>query len=444
MTKLLVPRRAVGGGRIIRPGENAQAHQFSDRTKKALRSALKNDASEIAQVRSLIQEVTNKINARDTEIQATVKKAEEEITNLGKISAETKTALEAQAKAGSEIQNRLLQLEQTLAGLKEITNKTRAVESVGHKIVNDDRVKEWLKNRGGQKLRVVTNTITELTSGDGGAGDLIRADRLPSIITPQNRTLRIRDLLPKGRTTSNAIEFMQETGFTNNAAVVAEAAQKPESSLSFDLQTAPVRTIAHFIKASVQVLDDVPALQSYIDTRLRYGLALVEETELLSGDGTGQHLLGLIPQATPFDVNRLKVGDTRIDVIRRAMTQLRLSEYRADGIVLHPDDWEEIELTKDDNQDYVWANPRQLAGPTLWGLPVIDSTSLEPGEFLIGAFQMAAMIWDRQDAVVELSTEDSDNFQKNLVTIRAEERLALTVFRPESFIYGDFDEEVSS
>jgi len=416
---------------------------LSPRTKKALRSQLRNDASDMAAVRSLISEVQVKLDNRDKEIAATISKAQEEITNLGKISTETKDALKKQAEDGSAIQARLMSLEQSLAGLKDLTNQRRALESIGTKVSKDAKVQAWLKDRGG-KVRSVVNTITELTSGDGGAGDLIRADRLPGIITPQNRTLRIRNLLPKGRTTSNAIEFIQESGFTNNAAVVAEGAQKPESSLSFELQTAPVRTIAHFVKASVQVLDDVPQLESYIDTRLKYGLALVEEQELLSGDGTGQHLLGLIPQATAFDNARKRVGDTRIDIIRRAMTQLRLSEYVADGIVLHPTDWEEIELTKDDNQDYIWANPRGLLGPTLWGLPVVDSTSLQEGEFLVGAFSMAAQIWDRQDAVVELSTEDADNFQKNLVTIRGEERLALTVYRPESFIYGDFDDIVSS
>jgi HK97 family phage major capsid protein len=295
------------------------------------------------------------------------------------------------------------------------------------------------------RLSAPVNTITSLTSGDGGAGDLIRPDRVPGIIEQRFRRLRIRDLLPVGRTASNSIEFIQESGFTNNAAPVAEGATKPESSLSFELQTAPVRTIAHVMKASVQILADVPQLQSFIDTRLRIGLGIEEEDQLLSGDGTGQNLLGLIPQATDFDTARRRIGDTRIDIIRRAMTQLRLSEYMASAIVLHPTDWEEIELTKESGTGaYVWANPRGLLAPTLWGLPVVDSTALTEGEFMVGAFDVAAQIWDRQQAVVEVSTEDEDNFRRNLVTIRGEERVALTVYRPESFIYGDFDDIVSS
>jgi HK97 family phage major capsid protein len=413
------------------------------RSRRALRGQIKNDATNIAELTKTIGEIRNKIDAKDTTLQAAINKAEEEIKTFGSTLTETKNALAKQVEEATAMQARLLAAEQSLGALKEGSNRRRAVESVGFKVANDEKLKSWIANRGG-KVRIAVNTITELTSGDGGAGDLIIPTRIPGIIQPQDRTLRVRNLLPKGRTNSNSLEFVQETGFTNNAAVVAEGAQKPESSLSFDLQTAPVRTLAHFIRASVQVLDDVPQLQSYIDTRLKYGLALVEEAELLAGDGSGQHLLGLIPQATAFDTSRKKLGDTRIDIVRRAMTQLRLSEYRADGLVLHPTDWEDIELQKDANDDYIWANPRGLLGPTLWGLPVVDSTSLEEGEFLVGAFTMAAQIWDRQDAVVELSTEDADNFQKNLVTIRAEERLALTVYRPESFIYGDFDDIVSS
>jgi HK97 family phage major capsid protein len=133
-----------------------------------------------------------------------------------------------------------------------------------------------------------------------------------------------------------------------------------------------------------------------------------------------------------------------MDILRRAMTQCRIAEYRPSAIVLHPTDWEEIELTKDSTGQYVWANPRSLLGPTLWGLPVIDSTALEEGEFLLGAFDLAAQIWDRQDARIDVSTENADDFEKNLVTIRGEERLTLTVYRPESFIYGDFDSIVST
>lgn len=384
------------------------------------------------------------LKKRDETLKEWTEKAAAEMKEAGRISEETKKALEEQAKTAEGVAARMAELEQIVAKLKDAGLGAPAQrESLGKRIVEDEKVKAFLESGGG-KVRVGVKAITSLESGDGGAGDLIVPQRVPGIIRQPDRAMTIRDLLSVGRTTSNSIEFVQETGFTNAAAPVAEGAQKPESSLEFSLQTSPVRTIAHWMQASKQVLADVPALQSYIDTRLRFGLELVEEDQILAGDGTGQNLLGLIPQATPFDDTRRKVGDTRIDIVRRAMTQVRLAEYRADAIVLHPSDWEEIELTKDADARYIWANPRGLLGPTLWGLPVVDTTAVEEGEFLVGNFRMSSQIWDREDANVEISTEDRDNFIKNMVTMRAEERLALTVYRPEALIYGDFDEVVSS
>ncbi len=378
------------------------------------------------------------------EVRRWTEKAAESIEKTGKIADEVKSGLEEASKKGEALAAKFGELEQLVAKLSANENSGPRYRSLGKEVTEDEKFQAWLKDGGDKsRIRVGVKAITSLTSGDGAAGDLIVPQRQPGIMRQPDRQMTIRNLLTVGRTTSNSIEYVQETGFTNNAAPVAEGAQKPESSLEFTLQSTPVRTIAHWIQASKQILQDVPALQSYIDTRMRFGLEIEEETQILSGDGTGQNLLGLIPQATPYDVSRTKAGDTRIDIVRRAMTQVRLAEYRADAIVLHPSDWEEIELTKTDEGAYIWANPRGLLGPTLWGLPVIDTTAVEEGEFLVGNFQMAAMLWDREDAVVDISTEDRDNFIKNMVTIRAEERLALEVSRPEALIYGDFEELVT-
>jgi HK97 family phage major capsid protein len=404
------------------------------------------DATALAEVRTLIGEVRTSIADRDKAMQAQIEKAELDVKNFGKISDEVKAELVKQVEASTAMQGRLQGIEQALAALKTEPNKAKR-QTLGEAVLNDAKFKAWLGEAGSTpsgKIRVdVKNAVTERGSGEGAAGEIIIPQRIAGWVTPPNRILTIRDLLPQGRTTSNAVDFVQETGFTNSAAPVAEGAQKPESSLEFTLRTSPVRTIAHWLQASKQVLEDIPQLESYINTRLTYGLKLVEEEQLLAGDGTGQNLLGLIPQATPYDRTRSKVGDTRIDIVRRAMTQLRLSQYQPDAVVLHPTDWEDIELQKNTQGTYIWANPRGLLGPTLWGLPVVESTSLAPGEFLVGAFKIAAQIWDRDDVQVDISTEDRDNFIKNMVTIRVEERLALVVYRPESFIFGDFENDVS-
>ncbi len=135
--------------------------------------------------------------------------------------------------------------------------------------------------------------------------------------------------------------------------------------------------------------------------------------------------------------NRAYTG-TKIDILRRSMTQLYLSEFAPECFILNPIDWEDIELTKDTQGRYIFANPQSLLGPTLWGRPVIVTNSMTQGQFLTANLTQAAQLWDRQSATVEVSREDADNFTKNMVTIRAEERVALTVYRATALIKGVF------
>ncbi|MBG7068512.1 phage major capsid protein [Pseudomonas aeruginosa] len=383
--------------------------------------------------------VMEALSQRDAEIKAFAEKASQEIKDHGRILEETKTVLEGLSASGLKFQDRLQDLEQKLAR-RFSANDPSDAKSLGEQFTEDDDFKALAeKGRGVARLRVkaVTN-ITSATTGTGGVGVAIQPDRVPGIIAGPDRPFTIRDLIMPGRTGSNAIEFVQESGFQNMAAPVAETLSKPQSDLSFELKTTTVKTIAHWFRASKQVLADIPLLQSYINGRAIYGLKYVEENQILAGDGTGQNLLGLIPQATAFNDALRKAGDTQIDTLRRAILQVRIAEYRASAIALNPIDWADLELSKDSTGQYIWVNVQDGGQQRMWRLPVIDTNAVPEGEFLVGAFNIAAQVFDREDANVEVSTEDGDNFTKNMVTIRAEERLALAVYRPESFIHGEF------
>lgn len=281
--------------------------------------------------------------------------------------------------------------------------------------------------------------LAAISSGALSGGALVEEYRVPGLVELPQRRMTIRNLLAPGRTISNAFKYVKETGFTNNAAVVSEGTEKPESTMTFDVVTGNVATIAHWMNASKQILDDAPGLQSIIDNRLRYGLQLREEAQLLRGDGTGDNLLGIIPQASDYNGALIDVeNETQIDEIRKAMLQVFLAEYPASGIVLHPTDWAAIELRKDTTGRYIIGNPQGRINPTLWGLPVVTTQAMNQDEFLVGSFNLAAQIFDREDANVAISNENKDNFTKNMVTILAEERLALAVYRPEAMVTGNF------
>jgi HK97 family phage major capsid protein len=361
--------------------------------------------------------------------------------NLGVATEETKAKADKALTDMNTISARLTEIEQKVAR-KGSGDQPQQLKSLGQIVIDDDKVKALMEQKNGQAR--VTIEVKDMLSGGSlwGSGvsptsSLVIADRQP-IVPPPMRTLVVRDLLTPGTTSSNAIEYPVETDNPANtgAAVVSEGTRKPQTNLQFDLKSAPVRTVAHYSKASRQILDDAPMLQSYIDGRLRYGLGYVEENELLYGDGTGQHLLGIIPQASAYSAAFTPTSLQNIDTLRLASLQATLALYPATGYVLHPTDWAKIELTKDTQGRYIVGDPQNQITPRLWNLPVVATQAMQVSHFLTGAFRLGAQIFDRMSIEVLVSTENEDDFVRNMITIRAEERLALAVYRPAAFVYG--------
>jgi HK97 family phage major capsid protein len=346
----------------------------------------------------------------------------------------------------NEAKSRMDELEQKMEarGTREIGER----KTLGQQVIGDDSVKAMMAAGKGRvsvdvDVKAIISGLT--TDADGSAGDLVDQQRV-GLVPAVERRLTIRDLLMPGRTSSSSIQYPKETGFTNSADTHTETGgtAKPQSEIKFDLVTSTVTTIAHWVLATRQILDDAPMLQSYIDGRLRYGLKLIEEDQLLNGGGTGTDLNGIYTQATASTANLAIVATpTKIDVIRIAMLQAALAEFPPNGVVMHPTDWAGIELTKDTAGAYLIGNPQDSAQPRLWGLPVVATQAMTLDKFLVGSFGMGAQIFDRADASVQISTEDDTNFRKNLVTILCEERLALAVYRPEAFVKGDFSDQIT-
>lgn len=293
---------------------------------------------------------------------------------------------------------------------------------------------EDLEGFNGGTVRIGINAA--ITGGDG-SNVLVERDRLSGIVPQGQRRLTIRDLLAQGTTESNSVEYTREDSFTNNAAETAENTAKPESDITFSLQNAPVATIAHWIPASKQVLSDNGMLSSYIDARLTYGVKVREEDQILKGDGTGVNLNGIFTQASAYALPSGGNAPTQsIDIIRMAILQAELEDYFVDGVVLNHVDWANMETLKDADGNYLFGNPHTPIPPMVWGRSVVPTKGLDADEFLVGAFGSAAQVFDREEVSVEISTENQDNFIKNMCTIRAEERIALAVYRPNAFVKG--------
>ncbi|MCD4512488.1 phage major capsid protein [Brucella pseudogrignonensis] len=362
----------------------------------------------------------------------------------GEVSADLKEKTDKALSELGDMTTRLGDLEKRAAREKE--EGANEQKSLGDLVIDSADYKAGMltgSSRGSIKVTAdraaITSANTTVGAGRSQGTSLVPGARVPGIFGLPERTLTIRDLVLPGQTSSSSIEYVKETGYTNNAAPVAETTAKPYSDLTFDMTSAPVRTIAHLFKASRQILDDAPALRSYIDGRARYGLRFAEENQLLNGSGTGQNIHGLVPQATAFNPAFAAENETGIDRLRLAILQVVLAEYPATAFVLNPIDWAKIELTKDLGGNYIIGNPQGSLTPTLWNLPVVSTQAMAAGEFLTGAFSFAAQIFDRLDIEVLLSSENVDDFEKNMFTIRAEERLAFAVYRPESFVTGDVE-----
>jgi HK97 family phage major capsid protein len=320
---------------------------------------------------------------------------------------------------------------------------------------NEGRIAELvMKDAGfealrGQKLRDLRIAIpgglgikTQIINASGASQPLVAADRLAEIIAPGMQRLTLRDLIPSNPTTSNRTEFTQETAYTNAARPQGDASPggvegEPfaESGFTFTLASAAVVTLGHWVPASVQVLDDAAALGDFLQNRLLYGLKLEEDQEILTADGSAGQLDGLCDQATAY--NRGSTNDTLLDTLAKAKTQLELSNYFANGVVLNPVDFLTMVTAKDSQLRYVYGDPKLGAIPTVWGVPIVVSNSMTSGKFLMADFLRAARIRDRQEAMVEFSTGYQDFFVKHLVAIKAWERLALEVHRATAMVYGD-------
>ncbi len=370
----------------------------------------------------------------EAKLKAFSDKADGEAKTVGQISADTKTALDAIGTQQRELADRLNSIEQKATAQPE----QKGISSWGEQFIKSANYGAFA---GGNlnKLRVeVKNTLT-------GSDTNVAPQRNAGIVGGAFLPFAMEALLPSTTTSSNAIEFTKEASFTNSAAEAAEGAQKAESALTWSLVNMPVSTVAHWIKISKQLAADAPALAAYVNTRMRYGVNQKVDTQLVVGDGTAPNISGTYDTGnftahgySNAAIAAISTTFKKLVLIRKVIADLYAAGYPADAIVLNPADWATIEIelfTTAAGQTLYSVNDAGQA--RLFGLPVIQAIGMAADTFQVGRFSEAYMIYNREGVVVEMSDSDGDNFQKNLVTLRAERRLALATEKPAAVRGGD-------
>lgn len=371
------------------------------------------------------KEVNDQIGALDKSVNDFINKTNEEVQNHGKLGRENKEALKALTDTVEEVQANILDLEQKATARNDLPEQQ---VSAGQQFVESDAFNAMKAgNAKSARVDVQNSTVT-------GTDTTVAPDRRPNVVGGAFRPLRVADVIPRGTTGSNAIEFTRENTFTNNAAEAAEGAAKAETDLTFSLVNSPVRTIAHWIKLSKQVMDDAPMLASYIDGRMQYGVELRLEQQIINGNGTAPNISGLLDTGN-YTVFTPTASESATVALRKALTQVQQADYVPSAIIINPGESQEIDLDIE-NSSVSLVGPRAQTLPMIWGIPLVVTNSIAANTFLIGAFDMACELFERQGVTVELSESDDTNFQQNLITMRAEMRAALAVYRPASLVGG--------
>jgi HK97 family phage major capsid protein len=355
---------------------------------------------------------------------------------FGSYHKEVKSLLDAADNSRREHNARLMELEQKTAGSGGF-HFGSSHRSTGEIFIQSPEFKAFSDGgaRGTCRLAIEKKVIT--SAGNSG-GSLIRPDRDEEVITLARQAPKIRDLLGQAETTSNAVQVMRESVVTNNATVVPELGLKPESNIVYELMTVGVKTIATTLPTSRQVMDDAPQLRSLIDETLRAQIEEEIDLQLLLGSGVGENILGLVPSATEFAAPFTIAGATRADILLQAIAQVELANLPATGIVLNSGDWASMMALKDSSGAYLGGGPWGIQKPRMWGLPVVATTVMPSGTFLVGNFNRAARVYDRMSTEVLISQDHADFFVFNKLMLRAESRLGMAVLRPQALVVGNF------
>ena len=436
---------------------------------RAKLNALATEMSTLAQESERTADEDNRLDA----VLAEFNDLAPQVERLAGIEAAAGRARELGASAGRVAGAEALAGDERQTGGGERTAPDR--RSIGQRFAESEQVREFLTRQSARtsaKFAIgatdsgraaydgsgPVDRYTLIDSGDLPGNTMTPPMIVPGVQRPRDYALTARDVLINGRTTADTIYFLRELAFTNNAAETAEATafdvtalgssgRKPESALTFEEASTPVVTIAHWIPITRQALADAAQLQTYVENRLLVGLERRFNSQVWNGAGGGTNLTGI---ANTSGVQALDAAYFAGDPVMNAGTDnenferfLRGSteiELTGDAVMtfgaMNPRDLEKFRTVTDDNHQYLGGGPFASGSVVrLWGYPIAVDRAITEGTVIVGDGTMAA-IFDREDANILIDTIN-DQFVRNMLTILAEMRAALAVFRPAAFAVID-------
>jgi HK97 family phage major capsid protein len=404
------------------------------------------ELDEIKEITKSLGEAKASLEKQQTELKDAHKLAMKAVEDVKSLTVAEKAnidqALTKANETGGQVKELAQKLDDALKLIKEaptgpVTMRMQLQKSVEAQKDAYDRI---IKREGAGKLKLTTKAINDMAASVTLLPNRYSVD---STVSLTQQPLRVRDLLTIVPITTDSVRYAVQNVRNNQAKIVAEAAAKPYSNYAWTEATANVEVIAHLSKLTLQAIADVPRLVAEVEQEMRYGLALFEEQELLNGDGTTGHLSGLMHNATAYAVPAgvdSSLVLNQIDRLRIAQLQLQLAYAVPSGQILNPVDVANIDLIRRDpdrSGGYLFGNPNSPSAINrLWGVPTVESPSMGVGNFLMGDFGLAASLYQRESVSALISTENADDFEKNLATMRVEERLGLAVRRTWALVKG--------
>ncbi len=365
--------------------------------------------TEVTGIKDLWKEWESKKQKEDEGIQETLKKQQDHIDNLDIKLQSKKSGI---GKDFSMVQNIKAIVEKEADKIKFSNNraKTPIELNLEYKVVGD------------------MGTATHTT------GEVVPPTRVPGVVWDPANPVRIRSLMSVGTTNSNLIRFPRETGGEGGAAMVAEAGTKPQIDKDIATVDRAIRKLAAYARVPEEMMDDIEFLQSYLSTRMIDDLKDLEDTQLLTGDNTGNNIEGLVTAGVTYVDAFTLASATEFDLLRFAVQQIAVKHYRATGILLHPTRLAKMSILKDTQNRYLLDSIYTGIGPNIGGIPIIENTAIAEDSFLVGDFRRGAQLWDRMSANIRFYDQDQDNAIKNMITIVVEERICNTIYRPNAFV----------